>query len=144
MKKAIMILVTVLFVAVALNGFAHHRHHKHEVRKEMRAEKHNRDNKDCYCVKERSNRPQMEREGVQPKGHQEFRKDNGRHGRKDVNEVKGTVNGKTASVSVGELLTPCETGHISRIHPEFKGRMNGKTALVYVGSPLTQFEVNQL
>lgn len=104
MKKAIMIFVTILFVAIAYNGYAHHRHQKHHKQVQK-----------CMCDKQR---PPMDREHFdgrkgQNRPFNEGKFEHQRKGRPDFKRestiVKDTINGKTAMVSVGSLLTPYET-----------------------------------
>jgi hypothetical protein len=94
MKKAIMIFVTILFVAIAYNGYAHHRHQKHH-----------QDEQKCMCDKQHQNgqnRPNND-------GKFEHRGKGHPNSKKESTVIKDTINGKTAMVVVGSPLTPYET-----------------------------------
>ena len=101
-----MIFVTILFVAIAYNGYAHHRHQKHHKQVQK-----------CMCDKQRPERPPMDRQHFDGKGqnrpNNEGNFEHQRKGRPDFKKestvVKDTINGKTAMISVGSLLTPYET-----------------------------------
>ena len=102
-----MIFVTILFVAIAYNGYAHHRQQKRH--KEVQK---------CMCEKQRPERPSMNKENFEGRKGQNRPNNDGkfnhqRKGRPDFKKestiIKDTMNGKIAMVTVGSPLTPFET-----------------------------------
>lgn len=111
MKRKIIIFVTLLFVALAFNGFAHNRHHR-ECKKEHQK---------CMCEKQRP----MDRENFDGRKHQnrpnkDFKFENHRKGRPEhknsVTVVKDTINGKTAMVTVGTPLNQFQLEHLQLLN----------------------------
>lgn len=105
MKRKIIIFVTLLFVALAFNGFAHNRHH-HQGKKEHQK---------CMCEKQRpmenfrENRP-----------NKDFKFENHRKGhperKNSVTVVKDTINGKTAMVTVESPLNTFQLQHLQLLN----------------------------
>lgn len=111
MKRKIMIFVTILFVALALNGFAHNRHKefKKEHQKCVCEKQHRPIDKNTFDGRKPENRPSKDFK------HEGQRK--GRHEQKEVTmEVKDTINGKIAMVSVGAPLTQFEIAHLQLLN----------------------------
>lgn len=115
MKRKIMIFVTLLFVALAINGFAHNRHHREGKREHAK----------CICEKQRPERPQMNRENFDGKKHQnrpfkDAKFENHRKGRPEhknsVTVVKDTINGKTAMVTVGSPLNQFQLEYLQLLN----------------------------
>jgi len=110
MKRKIMIFVTILFVALALSGFAHNRHNRHESK--------------CPCeqtqVRHKMNKENFD--GRKPdfrpfKNGKQNRYRKGRNERiNSSTSIKGFYNGKIAMVNVGPLLTPEETVNLQLLN----------------------------
>lgn len=112
MKRKIIIFVTILFVALALNGFAHNRHHRQEFKRP------------CPCEQTQIHKPMDKQQfhGQKPEKRvfkaekRDFRKFNRHRPEKVSISIKGTVNGKTAMVIVGEPLNPFQTYHLQNLN----------------------------
>lgn len=110
MKRKIIIFVTLLFVALALNGFAHNRHHKNFKKDNQRIEiKHRPIDKENFDGRKPENRP-----------NKDFKFENHRKGRPQhkntTTDVKDTVNGKTAMVTVGNPLNVFQLEHLQLLN----------------------------
>lgn len=112
MKRKIIIFVTLLFVALAINGFAHNRHHREGKREQAK----------CICEKQR---PQMNRENFDGKRHQnrpfkdtkfQNRRMNRPERKNSVTVVKDTINGKTAMVTVESPLNMFQLAHLQLLN----------------------------
>jgi hypothetical protein len=110
MKRKIIIFVTILFVALALNGFAHNRQNRHEAKRP------------CPCELNQVN-PMMnhfngKKHEIRPFKEQsrQFQRRERKFNKKFSVSVKNTINGKTAMVIVGSPLTPYEVEHLQLLN----------------------------
>lgn len=110
MKRKIFIFVTILFVALALNGFAHNRHHKNSRRDHQRVEfQHRPMDREHFDGRNPENRP------FKPTKFENKRK--GRHEQKNTaTEVKGVINGKIAFVTVENPLNQFQLAHLQLLN----------------------------
>jgi len=116
MKRKIIIFVTILFVALALNGFAHNRHHRQENKRPCPCEQvQNSPNRfEGQRMNFQDGRGMMFRRGMNSQDEQRM---NFRKGRRNMPvSIKGFYNGKIAMVSVGNLLTPEETANLQLLN----------------------------